>query len=113
MLPNIKMINYPYNNYIAQRISKNTHVQMHGIETLREGLEIRSKPNSFRNFSRKNAAAAQKRECSTDQPKEKVFGFPKCSQKATHHMAIISLNKFEISGEVIKSPFKPKVFFFI
>ena len=60
-----------------QRISKNTHVEMHGMETLREGLEIRSKPSSFRQFSRKNAAAAQKRECSTDQPKEKVFGFPK------------------------------------
>jgi chemotaxis protein CheY-P-specific phosphatase CheC len=68
-----------------QRISKNTHVQMHGIETLREGLEIRSKPNSFRNFSRKNSIAAQKRESSTDQPKEQVFGFPKCSITLKDH----------------------------
>ena len=60
-----------------ERIAENTHVEMHGIETLRGGLEIRSEPSRFRQFSRKNAIAAQKRECSTVQPKEKVFGFPK------------------------------------
>ena len=36
------------------------------------------------------------------------FGLPKDSQLATIHIAIISENKSEIFGEVIKSPLLPK-----
>ena len=46
-------------------------------------------------------------------PRKILFGLPKCSQKATHHIAIISPKRFEINGDVIKSPFFPKGFFFI
>ena len=41
----------------------------------------------------------------------KSFGLPKCSQSEITQTAIISLNKNEISGAVIKSPFFPIGFF--
>ena len=39
------------------------------------------------------------------------FGFPKFSQKVTNHIASISLNNFDIEGEVIKSPSFPNGLF--
>ena len=57
-----------------ERIAENTHVIMHDMGKLREGLERRSNPEEFRKLSRGYAIGAQKRESSTDQPKEKVFG---------------------------------------
>ena len=38
----------------------------------------------------------------------KFFGFPNDSQQEIIQMAIISENKFEIFGDVIKSPLPPK-----
>ena len=46
-------------------------------------------------------------------PSKILLGLPICSQKATHQTAIISLKSFEIDGDVIKSPFLPKGFFFM
>ena len=68
-----------------ERIAENTHVIMHDMGKLREGLERRSNPEEFRKLSRGYAIGAQKRESSTDQPKEKVFGFPKCSVTLKDH----------------------------
>ena len=42
-----------------------------------------------------------------------VLGLFKYSQYATHHIAIISPKRFEIKGDVIKSPSFPKGFFFM
>ena len=38
----------------------------------------------------------------------KFFGFPNVSQQEIIQIAIISENKFEIVGAVMKSPFLPK-----
>ena len=46
-------------------------------------------------------------------PNKILPGFPICSQKATHHTVNISPKRFEIKGDVIKSPFFPKGFFFM
>ena len=46
-------------------------------------------------------------------PNKIFFGFPIYSQKATHHIANISPKRFEIKGDVIKSPLFPKGFFFM
>ena len=40
--------------------------------------------------------------------KLKILGFPKVSQDEIIHIAIISENKFDIVGDVTKSPFLPK-----
>ena len=45
--------------------------------------------------------------------KLKILGFPKVSQVEIIHIAIISENKFDIVGDVTKSPFFPKGILFV
>ncbi len=68
-----------------KKISKETGVEFHNLDELKQKLFSRGDSDLFKQISQKNSMDAQHRETVTEQPKEQVFGLPKSKVTLSDH----------------------------